>query len=695
MSEEWRTAAQWAAEAKLLKVSKAILPHTTRGVNGRSTRESWPSRKRQAAGGGLEYPLSALPAAFQKAFARKLLASSSPAPTPRDLPPTASLKTFQREAMVARAAVLAEVDRLVMTGIGRGRAVEMLVEMAKNNTLAPDLARLVPLANARTGKSGRTLCRASIYNWLKARDEAGAVVALAPKAPKEEPVPSWAEALMAVYAVPTKVSLAWAVEEVGRILPPEAARPSYGQAIRFLKRLDSITRNKGRMGARALKSMKAYVARDASEMWPTAIYVADGHCFDAEVAHPQHGRPFRPEITTVVDVYTRRIVGWSLGLSENKWDVTSAAVKAFTEAGMCDIWYTDNGPGFNNKLWDDELTGLVSRLAITKTNSIAYNSQARGVIERLHQTVWVRAAKRLPTYMGAAMDGEARQRAFKLTRKDIKATGSSRLLLDWKRFVEFCAETVAEYNAHPHSSLPPIRDPETGKKRFMSPDEVWASAVAEGWQADVVGEVEAIDLFRPYEKRTTRRALVEIFGNSYFSPELEAFHGEEVQVGYDLTNADQVWVRALDGRFLAVAKFEGNKTGFYPKTGAEAAREKRALGRLARLDAKRGEATEEASPSLVLEMPKASPVSPEQQARLEALKAELLPSEAPAAVIPLLTKAEQFRRALDLEARREGGERLTDREAAWLETFQKSATYRSMSMIAQDFGLEKAMSLAL
>jgi putative transposase len=154
------------------------------------------------------------------------------------------------------------------------------------------------------------------------------------------------------------------------------------------------------------------VARDVSELWPTAVYVSDGHCFDAEVAHPRHGRPFRPEVTTVIDVFTRRIVGWALGLSENSWDVTAAAGNAIPTAGDCDIWYADRGRGFNNHLWDDNLTGLIARLSITKTNALPYGSQARGVIERSHQSALVCAAKLLPTYMGAAMDAEARQRAF-------------------------------------------------------------------------------------------------------------------------------------------------------------------------------------------------------------------------------------------------------------------------------------------
>ncbi|EPY00855.1 Mu transposase C-terminal domain-containing protein [Magnetospirillum fulvum] len=578
-----------------------------RAIQIRAKKEGWQGVKK---GNAVAYPVSVLPAEAQEALRKraikahsKELVAKAAATAVAQIDPT-GLKAYQRDTMQARAAILAHIDALVA--------------MANEGTLPAELAALVPVANARAG-TGRTLTRPTLYNWLKARELAGGkVVALAPATPTEPPIPAWAGPLMDLYARPTKPSLAWAVEELGKTLRADLA-PSYDQARRFLLKLDTITRNQGRMGPRALKSYRAYVARDTSELWPTAVYVADGHCFDAEVAHPRHGRPFRPEITTVVDVYTRRIVGWAIGLSENKWDVSAAAVRAFTTCGVCDIWYADNGPGFNNRLWDDELTGLVARLSITKKNSLPYNSQARGVIERLHQTVWVTAAKRLATYMGAAMDGEARQRAFKRTRKDITTAGSSRLLMDWSDFTEFCELLVAAYNDHPHTGLPKTRDPVTGRKRPMTPNEMWADAVAKGWEADVVSDAEADDLFRPYERRQTRRALVELFGNSYFAPALEGFHGEDVLVGYDVADASRVWVRALDGRFITIARFEGHKTSFFPVSAAEQAREQRAIGRLKRNDAHRAEIMAELNPDALLAHQPTAHFSPEALAEATVL----------------------------------------------------------------------------
>lgn len=617
-------AAQWFTPSQLAALSLPGLPKTDRAIQLRARRENWAGRKRAARGGGFEYPVSSLPPEAQAALIGKALKAAPIEPAKPSLPcvPSAAiLRSYQRQTMEARAALLAEIDRLVLEGFSQGRAINRLVELAAADELRPDLSALIPAANARAG-NGRTLSRRSLYRWISERARAeGNALALAPAAPAEADIPVWAGPLMDFYARPSKPSLAWAVEELAKKLPDGG--PSYDQARRFLARLNVIDRNAGRMGPRALKSFRAYVARGIEELWPTAVYVADGHTFDAEVAHPRHGRPFRPEVTTIIDVFTRRIVGWSVGLAENKWDVTAAAVNAFTTSGPCDIWYTDNGSGFVNQLWDDHLTGLIARLSITKKNGLPYNSQARGVIERSHRTVLVSAAKTLPTYMGAAMDGEARNRAFKVTRKDIRTSGRSRHLLDWAEFIELVAETIRHYNAHPHSTLAKIRDPETGRRRHQSPDEVWAEWIAKGWSPDVVPEAEAVDLFRPYEKRRTNRALVELFGNSYFAPELEGFHGEDVLVGYDTTDASRVWVRALDGRFIAVAKFEGNKRSFFPVSVAEQARERRAAGRLARLDAHRAEVMAELRPETLLEHQPSTPL-PSDVLDLAAIQLEAL-----------------------------------------------------------------------
>jgi putative transposase len=68
------------------------------------------------------------------------------------------------------------------------------------------------------------------------------------------------------------------------------------------------------------------------------------------------------------------------------------------------------------------------------------------VIERLHHTIWVHAAKTLPGYVGRDMDKQARQSSFKITRHAIRQSGkhgsaAAMPLLGWTDFVQFCNQS--------------------------------------------------------------------------------------------------------------------------------------------------------------------------------------------------------------------------------------------------------------
>lgn len=587
---------EWFSASELAALKLPALPSAQQNIKLWAKRESWKTRKRSGAGGGSEYPISALPPEAQDALLERILKTSAPAKA-APLPPqnTADLKDYQRKVMDARAAILMEVDRLTAL-TSRISAVLAVVDASKNGTLRPDLQELVPIANAKS-RAGSSLSRPTLYRWLAARRDHGAP-GLAVQAVPETSIPEWASALMDLYARPQKPSLAFCVERLQAEYGDDA--PSYDQAKRFLRKLDTISRNKGRMGPRELKRLKAFVRRDTSELWPTAVYSADGHTSDAEVAHPIHGRPFRPEITTIIDIYTRRVVGWSVGLAETTWGTLDAIRHAFQTSGVCDIWYVDRGKGFNNAVFDAELTGVLARFGVTKSNSLPYNSQARGVIERVHQSLWIRGAKTLPTYMGADMDPEARQRAFKITRADIKKTGQSRLLMTWPDFLAWVAEQVLTYNQRPHSSLPKIRDAVNGRVRDMCPNELWMQAVDDGFEADIIANDEA-DLFRPYAERVVQRAEVNLFGNTYFAAALEGYHGEQVLVGYDIHDANRVWVRDREQRLICIAEFGGNKRSYFPVSAMQQASETRAKGRRLRLAEKAYEVEVELNPSALLE----------------------------------------------------------------------------------------------
>lgn len=568
------------------------MPGTVQGINKAAPKQAWVQRQRKGRGGGSEYRVRSLPDETQRALLNHSLNQMELPGVVEAEPPAlptkqaALLKDWQRSRMEARAAIIQEVERIGQV-VGIHKAIHEIVSRAKNETLPEHLQRLVPQANARKGQGGdRTLSERTLHRWRAAMKSG--VTSLAPKDVVREDFPGWAIPLLKLYQQPQKPALAECVSVLrgAGILPEGVTPPSYDQARRFLKKLGEVQRNKGRMFSRELKSLKPFVRRDTSSLLPGDIYTADGHTFDAEVAHPIHGRPFRPEVTLILDVATRLAVGWSVTLAESGLAVLDALRHATTQHGIPALFYVDNGGGYKNEMMTDTATGFMARLGIEMTNSLPYNSQARGIIERAHQTVFVRAAKYLPTYVGADMDPEARKLAFKRTRAD----GAG--LIAWEAFCTLIDQTANTYNKRTHRGLPKLADPVTGRQRHQSPSEAWELAKSNGWEPHLPEDPD--DLFRPQQRRTTRRGEVSLFGNLYFSDALAEWHGQEVFVGYDVWDASKVWVRDTDGVLVCTAHLDANKVDYFPKSRIDQAREQRAKGRLRRLENKRMEIEAEA-----------------------------------------------------------------------------------------------------
>ncbi len=643
---EWKSAEDWAAEAL------TSLPTTKRNLNALAKRDSWQAlgpekaRKRSGRGGGWEYHVTCLPEAAQVEYRRRCDAQQAETDLAerkeREVAVVETRKTDlsgrQRQVMEARAAILREIDRRVFAdGVSKRQSILSLVEDVKWDleavktgrndqcVLAPELLDAAGTANDR----GNGLSRTRVYEWVKAFEAQG-VAGLAPKKTKEKQNVSdlypWLVPFLRHYAVPSNVTIAHALSNYEQSPDRIGDLPTYRQVKSALKALkgtsDHLMAHKGREGPLALKARSAFVSRSVEGLEPGTIYTADGKTFDAEVQHPRHGKPFRPEITTIIDVATRKAVGWSVGLDENAELVAQAILHAAQNHGIPAIFYADRGSGYKNKMISTTAHGLCARLGTTATHSLPYNSQARGAIERVHGTIWNRLAKDYPSYMGKDMDPEAAKKVFKESRRALQIIEGkrkvedpktllkaeriyARLIISWQQFVEDVDAAIAEYNDAPHSGMR-IRDPENGRMRSASPNEVWAQFEATGFQAFHLDPGEADDLYRPYEKRKTNRALIELHTNSYFSLDLEPWHGEYVFVGYDIHDAQKVWVRQIEkvdgaevpGPLICVAEFAGNEQRYMPVSKQQLAEEKRFKGRLRRNQVKIEEIEAEARPQL-------------------------------------------------------------------------------------------------
>lgn len=540
---------------------------------------------------------------------------------------TSSLMNWQREVAENRLFIVRYLQQQINQGCKKTPMIQKFIEQAAEGTLPTEMQEAVTKANAKSGEN-RTISRRSIFDWMKAVDDAekhkiAVISVLAPKQ-RASQIPSWAGELLRLWGQPQKPTLTVCLEQLPQYLDANVECPSYAQAYRFLnEKMGKVDVMRGRMGKREIKNIQPFIRRDTSLLLPTDVYTADGHCFDAEVAHPMHGKPFRPEITSIIDVATRRLVGWSVSLSESSWCVLDAIRMSATECGIPAIFYVDNGSGYKNDMLKAQGRGVMARLNTEVSHALPYNSQAKGMIERSHQTLWVKAAKNLPTYIGKDMDSEASNVVFKLTRNEIKRFGTSKALMSWVDFIAYAAQVVEQYNNRPHSGLKRITDPATLKKRYQTPLEAWNEALEQGAPIDRVEDWDAEDLFRPYEERKVRRGEIEIFGNRYFSKDLEQHHGLNVLVGYDIHDANKVVVRDEDGRLICYAVWNANKRNYFPVSKVEQARQNRADGRLRRLAVKQSEVLDELNPKAMIEHIENQTVIPFDQMKRQKLMAEL------------------------------------------------------------------------
>ncbi|MFF3704865.1 DNA-binding protein [Pseudomonas qingdaonensis] len=658
------------------------LPGSVPGIRKLAVRLSWECRKRTGSK-AIEYPFTCLPTETQAALMAESVAAIEPPKSATEVTlatkagsakskAVSRLTDAQRDVMVARLCFIREIERMSAVGT-QARAIDVLVKQAHDGALSPYLMERLELANHK--KSGsRALSERSLKRWIaafRADGEAG----LAPL--RQRPnltVPEWAKDFLRCYQRPTKPSVvASYVEFSGRY---EGALPSIYSVQRFLKKLSPEALQAGRMSPQELKSLQPFRRRTTKNMFPGDVYTADGHKFDAEVINPITGKPYRPEITTVLDVATRRVVGISVGEAESAIGVLDALRDAVRKC-MFGIFYVDNGSGFDN----DMVREVVDRLGGTMQHSIPYNSQARGLSERGHQTIWVRAAKKLTSYIGADMDKHAGTRVHRIGRKQLKEQGTTRLMPTFAEFMAGVEEEVATYNRSPHRGLEKRRDPLTGLMGYPSPDEAWQAAIDQGWEPIVAAPALVEALMRPQITRKTLRGEIQWLNQTYFLDELRSFHGQEIRLAYDVRDAARVWAYALDGELIGEALLDGNASDYMPMSLLERSREKREQGQVKRsmdkLETLTGHRVEMIAPTT-------APSANLTKEVLEAAReyAVAIEQQQPRFVVPGDDVA-RYRLWVQLNQRKIAGEELTADEARWHERYPNHPDFVAMKQVFQ------------
>ena len=589
-------------------------------VNRLARKEKWQSQPLKGVkGGGVEYALSSLPELVQMELQKKFVCSvSKPKSLPADLRQV-ELKTLtekQREVAGARMALVAQVAQLEQAQ-PRYKAIKFFCEQIKRGGISSDLMRLVETANNKKGKN-RTLSDRTLNQWVldyeKADTPEERLKALAPMqrvAKKAEEI-VWLPDFLAIYRQTNGINVAeayhyfsaeWDARFADEPLRLEM-KPSIDQVRAALAKLPKHIKEIGRKTGSELRALHTYVKRDWSVLQVNDVWVGDGHAMKLKVAHPEHGRPFIPEVTLIMDASCRFIVGWSASLAENVLAVADALRYGVERYGIPAIYYSDNGGGEKNWMLDGDITGMLPRLGINHQTGIPGNPQGRGIIERVHQTILYRIARQFETYHGTGADRDTirqvstavisldkarRKGATQLTLKQQWAVGK---LPSWNQFLDAVQAGVDWYNnEHVHSEIgmTPAQKRRQLMEKMTSDDLVF------------VTPVEARDLFRPSTLRVAQRGWLQLFNNYYFSAKLLDVDGQKVQVMFDIHDPSQVIVRKQDGTFVCYAELDGNKRDAFPMPYVEKTRQERHARRAKLKQEQLDEIHEELNPIITIE----------------------------------------------------------------------------------------------
>lgn len=515
------------------------------------------------------------------------------------------------------------------------------------------IATGVPVAIAAEDQEvedfARELSKGTLQRWLRQWRQGGDDALIPGKRVKDMAVPTWAPYFLAIRQRPQKPAMSTAYDLMVRQLRDEgwtahtgarplAAReyPEYSTVVRWYNdKFSKLDAQKGRNTGSALNPYRFCHIRSAEGMTPLQEVHSDGWSTKFYAPHPISGKWVTGEVWHSHDVATRKayVSERSIGLSESTTVIMGALHAVCAEDGEPLFWQTDNtGAVKNDRIEFDPVASMAARRSIEIVHNIPGNSQANGIAESFNRYLQERA-KELATYKGDGQDAKTQIRIHKITNKltkvasladaaeftrlraEAEKVGAGTVFACWSDAVEWVKRVVAEFNDRPHRSLPKIADPETGKRRHMTPNERLAEFVADGWKRKPLAGDELLDAFRVHEVKRVTRGCVQIMGQRYHHGDLDHHNGEDVMVAYDIEDGSRVFIKSLAGAPLYTAAFYESR-GYRMQSFVEIALNKRVDKQLERLDTKKV-AIEAQRPGMVIDIPDLRSVIESTSVRVE------------------------------------------------------------------------------
>lgn len=604
---------------ELAKMALDNLPHNANNIRIRAEKENWQSRPRSGRGGGVEYAFSSLPLAVQAEIKARNYKALLPVQhneqrleklSDRD---TKDFDRKQRAVADARLLLVCLVEKYAIELGSKTKAVQFVSDLSRTACLPivnqVDYNVVCKQAVAQKSQKMGVGVRV-LHQWCNDAQRCdSAEQRLQLLAPQKHGVKqvdvsqiAWLPDFLAVY----RNTKGLKVTEAYRIFAPNytaktgKTAPSISTVHYALDKLPDYIREAGRLTGAKMRALRTYVKRDWSVLRVNDVWVGDGHSLKMKVKHPEHGRPFTPEVTFIMDTASRYVVGWSLSYSESQIAVADALRHAVSRFGVPAIYYSDNGGGQSNLTFDADITGILPRLGIHHETGIPGNPQGRGIIERLMQTLAKPIAQFFETYYGSSADPETTRKTLRAVESLAKAEAEGKDLTplqvqakgklpSWTALLEVIEQAVHWYN-HEHVHREIQTTPALMRQGLL--------AKMDAEDIVMLTDVEMRDLFRPAFVRVVERGWLTLFHNHYWHQALEPLHGDKVLVCVDQHDASQVIVRDLKDQFICEAKLDGNKCDAFPMSLVEKKRAERVKGMLKRADEKRLRAEAELRPAI-------------------------------------------------------------------------------------------------
>ena len=506
-----------------------------------------------------------------------LLKLVPPATTMSDVPallgadPWVGATEAQRRTAELRQAVVQPLAQLVDSGVGVTRAAGLLLAQWEAGTLAADRAMALTALGREGGEDGGgAVSLATLKRWVAAYRAQGVAGLLPRHTGRVRQAQGWELRAVALYNRPSKPGYA----DVAFTLRAEGFEGATESRVkRYLKSLPATLgeHSPARLGRHLHKLRRQhYQRRSVAELLVGEMYAGDGHTVDCYVAHPNTGKPFRPELTAFIDIKSRYLAGWYFTESESAQSTMFALSSAMVRHDHVPAWlYIDRGAGYRARMLSDEATGWYGRFDIEVIGALPGNPHGKGWIERFFRTCRDKHDKFFAdglAYCGDDMAPEINRRL------SAELAQGRRQLPSLRDYVASFARFIDAYHDTPMDVL-------DGR----TPAQVWAElqpvAVAAG--ADAV--------LRPRQEATVQRQTVRLHNRFYFHEALALYDGRRVVVEYDLHTDGKVWVLDSKQRLVCEAKLV-NAIGVLPTSRLEEQRDRRLAGQLKRLERKVDEA---------------------------------------------------------------------------------------------------------